>query len=448
MQFDEIAGFIKDELKKVDVTDYEIFYLESDDMTIELKDAKVDSLIKATDISLSLRVLNDDRIGFSYCTKMTKDGLARMVAAAHQTSLNTKADECNVIQERNYESLSVLTDYDNRIDMISFDEKVDSLKELESAAYGHDERVKSARQLEFRQSDKNIRLVNSNGIDCAHKKTIFSYAAVVAATEGEETEISWDTDFSNFYDRLDPAAIGKSAAEKAVKSLNGRVIASEKLPVILDRMVASELLSVLAPSFFADYVMKQKSALIGKIGQKILSENITILDDPLYDGGIATFPFDAEGSASEATSVVENGVLKSYLSDSYTSKKMGIKNTANSVKGSLFAPPIVGNTNFYIMPGEKSPDQLISDMGRGLVITEAMGLHTANPISGDFSIGISGFFVEGGVVSFPVRGLVFSGNLYDILNDVVDIANDLKFYDKSASPSLLIKSASIAGKQA
>jgi PmbA protein len=447
MQYDEIKDFIGKELKKTGVKDYEIFYIESDDLTIELKDKKVDSLLKAVDKSLSLRVLNGDRIGFSYCTKFNEDGIGKMVENAFHTSQNTKADECNRFADRDYDTPPKIKDYDNDIKDIPFSKKIDALSALEDAAYGYDNRVKSARKIEYVQSLKDVRVFNSLGIDCSHKKTVFSFSAMVAASQGDETEISWDTDFSNFYDKLDPVAVGNTAAKKACEALNATVIKSEKLPVILDRLIASELLSVLAPSFYADYIIKNKSALKGKIGAKILSDNLTIVDDPLFDGGIATFPFDAEGSLSAKTKVVENGVLMQYLSDTYTSQKMGIENTSNSVKGSLFAPPMVGSTNFYILPGKSSKEELVREMKRGLIITDAMGLHTANPISGDFSIGISGFFVENGAAAFPVRGLVFSGNLFDMLNNVAGIADDLKFYFKCASPSLLIKSADIAGKQ-
>jgi PmbA protein len=446
MQYNEMVDCIKNELTKVGVSDYELFYLESDDLTIELKEKKVDSLTQAIDKSLSLRVLKDGRIGFSYCTKIERDGIKRMVENAFHTSKSTKADECNQLSQKDYDSLPEIKDFDNRLKDITFEEKLEALEKLEDAAYGYDERVKSARKLEFKQSLKDIRVLNSYGIDCLHKKTVFSFSAIVAASEGDESEISWESDFSNYYDKLDPAKVGEVAAKKACAALNGRVIKSEKLPIILDRMVSSELLSVLAPSFYADYVLKNKSSLKDKIGAKILSENLTILDDPLYDGGIATFPFDAEGSLSKTTSVVKNGVLLNYLSDTFTSKKMGIDNSANSVKGSLFSPPNVGNTNFYVVPGKRGKDELVRDMGRGLIITEAMGLHTANPISGDFSIGISGFFVDGGEIAYPVRGLVFSGNLFELLNDVTEVANDLKFYDKSAAPSLLIKNADIAGE--
>jgi PmbA protein len=446
LQYDELTALIKKELLRTGVPDYELFYLSSDNLTIELKDKKVDSLEKAIDKSISLRVLKDGRIGFSYCTKFSGDGIKKMVENAFHTSLNTKVDECNGFAKKNYDTLPKTDDYDNRIKDIPFEKKVDALRALEEAAYGYDKRVKSARKLEFVQSLKQIRVLNSLGIECSHKKTVFSFSAMVAASEKDESEIGWESDFSSYYDRLDYAAIGKTAAKKACDRLNGRVIKSERMPVVLDRLVSSELLSVLATSFYADYIIKNKSTLKGKIGKKIFSENINLVDDPFFDDGIATFPFDAEGSLSTKTDVVQNGVLMSYLSDTYTSKKMGILNTSNSIKGSLFAPPSVGNTNFYLMPGKDSKDELIKNMKRGLVITDAMGLHTANPISGDFSIGISGFFVDDGEISFPVRGLVFSGNIFDVLNDVIEVANDLKFYDKSAAPSVLIGKADIAGE--
>ncbi len=446
MRNNEIIELVGNELSTKGVSDYELLFLESEDLTIELKDKQVDSLEQAADKSVSLRVLKDDRIGFSYCTKFQADGIKMMVENAFMTSASTKADDCNRFATKDYDTLPTVRDLDPKLADIPFEAKVDALKTLEDAAYGYDERVVSARKLEFSQSNKNIRLFNSLGIDCSHNKTYFSYAAIVVASDGKETEISWESDFSNYFDKLDPGEVGRTAAKKACESLNARMIKSGKMPVILDRIVASELLSVLATSFYADYVLKQKSSLAGKIGERILSEKVTIVDDPLYDGGLATFPFDAEGSPSQKTVVVQEGVLKSYLSDIYTSKKMGITNSANSIKTSFSAPPSVGHTNFYLEPGTKSLEELERDMVRGLIITEAMGLHTANPISGDFSIGISGFFVEGGAIAFPVRGLVYSGNIFKLLNSVVDVANDLRFYDKSASPSILIEGADIAGE--
>ncbi len=446
LQFKDIIDIAGKELRGSGISDYELFYVESDDLTIELKEKKVDSLEKAIDKSVSLRVLDEGRLGFSYCTKLTNDGIIQMAQSARQTSLKTKADASNAFARKGYDTPPKLNDYDESILDITFDEKVAALQALEDAAYGYDERVKSARKLSFRQSLKSVRIFNTHGIDCAHTKTIFSFSAIVAASDGSSSEISWESDYSNIYSKLDPPKIGGDAAKKACDQLGGRVIKSANLPVVLDRLIASELLGVLATSFYADYIMKQKSAFIGKSGERVLSDNVSIVDDPLYDGGIASFPFDAEGSASQRTEVIKDGVLTSYLTDTYTSSKMGLANTSNSVKRSLFAPPSVGITNFYLVPGTKSRAGLLKDMGRGLWVTEAMGLHTANPISGDFSIGISGFMVEGGEVAFPVKGLVFSGNIFKILNDVKEIANDLKFYEKSAAPSILIAGADIAGE--
>jgi PmbA protein len=212
----------------------------------------------------------------------------------------------------------------------------------------------------------------------------------------------------------------------------------------MEPVVTARFLSVFAQLVDAGAVQKSKSMLAGKLGQIVASPVVNLVDDGLNPDGIP-FPFDGEGVPSSRNIVIENGILKGFLYDTYTAAKDGVKSTGNAQRASFRALPGVGTTNF-ILSGTNEPEELIGDIEQGLYITDVMGMHTANPVSGDFSVGAAGIMIEGGRLTFPVRGITIAGNLGQLLKDIDAVGNDLQFFGARGASTIRIKSLSIGGK--
>lgn len=275
-----------------------------------------------------------------------------------------------------------------------------------------------------------------------------------------DSQIGWEFGVSRRMKYLDLNSIGRGAAEKAIALLGSKKITPLKAVVILEPSVAVEFLNVLSASLSAEAVQKKRSFLEGKKGKTIISPLINLVDDGILPWGIGTRPVDDEGTPTYRKVLISNGVLTGYIHNTYTAKKDGTVSTGNAVRGSFKSLPGVGTANLYIEPdgsqkrevrslparrqGQKSEsknregNKLTKSVSRGILITNAMGIHTANPVSGDFSIGISGLWVEDGEPLYPIKEAVISGNILELFKKVEMVGKDLRFYGSTGSPSLLI----------
>jgi PmbA protein len=264
--------------------------------------------------------------------------------------------------------------------------------------------------------------------------------------------VAWDFDASHFFKDLDVEKVGRSAGTKALERLGGKRIPTGVYPVLIRNEVASEFLSLLAHSFFADQVQKGKSPLKGKRGEKFFSPLLTIVDDGLYSKGISTAPFDGEGMPSQRTVLVAQGELTHYLYDRYWANRENlfspgsrVESTGNSRRHGIKSPPGVGISNFFIDPENIGIPKLLEGFLHGIVVEEVMGLHTVDPISGDFSLGCSGDWIDGGRKVHAVKSIAIAGNLFELFRRVIGIGEDLRFFGGVGAPSLLIDEVLISG---
>ncbi len=285
-------------------------------------------------------------------------------------------------------------------------------------------------------------ILNSNGIEIEEMGTTVS-GFVDTITNKGETSTAYDFEISRNND-IDFEIIGKNAAELARRSQDAISIDPHKTNVILHPFAFSDLLdSTFVPSIDADNVQKGRSNLINKLGEQIAAENISIIDDGLLDGGIETGRSDDEGVASQRTNVIENGVFSSYLYDSYTAGKDNVKSTGNGSRSSYFSTPSVGTRNFIVdVPGS----DIIEDTEEGIFINTVIGAHTANGISGDFSVEArNAFTIKDGMIDKPIKSLMISGNMFDMLKKIDGAGNDLRKVGSTVTPSIRIPDMSIVG---
>jgi len=445
MEINEIKNLILNEVKSEGIKEFEIYINLGRSLSIESKGGKIDSF-EASDIAgASLRVFRDGRQGFSYCTDFSNDAVKRMVGDAAMGSMHVTPDEFRILPE-SAASIPTVSVYDARMKDIPEEEKIERAKALEDSALSFDRRIKRVRKAAYSESEYSVAIVSSRGVDVSHKGTFCSASVSALAEEGAESEMGSDFESVRFYDGLDVKLIGKRAGENAVRLLGGRRIKTVRCPVVLENSVATDFLGVIASSFIADSVQKGKSLFAGKIGVSVGSAILNVFDDGLYPGGLGTAPVDGEGVPRQRTPLIQSGVLKGYLYDTYTATKDKVKSTGNAVRPGIKAPPSCGLTNFYIEKGAFSIESLLSEAGTGLFVTEVMGMHTANPVSGDFSVGASGIWIENGKKAYPVKGVAIAGNIIDILKSVTALGGDLRFFGKIGAPSLLISELMVSGE--
>lgn len=444
MELQQIIDRIESLLAGRSLDGWEIMAGASRNLSIEVKEQKVDTFRCSEPVGVGVRLLKGEGLGFSFSTSLADDDLGRMIDNALVGATTQTPDRFNGLPlPTPLPELSGL--HDDRLALVTEEEKIGVAMRLEQLTLSADPRLKRVRKSSYSESDYSVAIRNSRGVSGAYRGTSVSASIAVVAEEGGDSQMGWDFGYSCRFDGLDVAAIASEAARKATSLLGASSIPTMRCPAVLDNHVAGEILGVLAPSFLAESVQKGKSMLAGKIGERIFSPCFRVRDNGLLEGGMATSPFDGEGVASQDTLLVEDGRLLAFLYDSYCARKGGAVSTGNAARGGVKGLPHMGVTNFYIENGKTPAVELLSGISRGILLTDVIGMHTANPISGDFSVGASGFLIENGAVTRPVKGVAIAGNIMDIFSSVEAVGDDLRFFGSVASPSLLIKSLDVSG---
>ena len=424
----------------------EAFIRSSTSTTVEVKDQKVDAFDRARDIGAGLRVLVNGRMGFAFTTDLSEQALTELARSAITNARNVEPDPFHAIPQKpahDYRSLSL---YDPELASLSEHEMIERVMAMERDAFAVDPRIRRIRKASAGFSASETLIMNTHGAEVSYRGTAASSSIEVVAEDQGESQAGSDFDVSRFYRGLRIEDVGRRAARKALDLLGARHIDSVKAPVILEAEVAQDFLGMMAGGFSAEGVQKKRSLFIGRLDQEVMSPLITVYDDALVDGGLGSAPSDDEGVPTGKKTVIDKGRLALFLHNTYTANKDRTVSTGNGMRGGFKGVPGVGVTNLYIEPGEHSLDELIAALDRGLLVTEVMGMHTANPISGDFSVGATGFWIEKGKKAYPVREITIAGTILDLMKHVDAVGRDLRFSGRIGSPSLRVRELSIGGK--
>jgi PmbA protein len=432
-------------LSRTDLDGYEVFSSCSKGLAIEVKNGDLDVFVASENAGLSIRAVKDERPGFAFCTDLSPGAAVDLVDRVQQGMRAADPDPFVSFPSSPVDVLPQVAQCDHGLFSTPVDKKIGKAMQLEQAARSYDRRIKKIRKAGYTETTGNITICNHDGLRLSHEKTFVSGSIMAVAEDGRNAEMGWDFGFSPFFDALDMNAIGVSAANKAVSALGARPVASAKVPAVFPPCVAAEVLGVLAESFLADNLQKGKSMLVGQKEATVFSPVVTIVDDGLFPGGMATSPFDDEGSIHRRNILVSNGIVHDFLYDQRTANKENRDSTGNAGRSGIKVPPTVQTTNFFIDNGTADQEALLSALGPGLMVTDVMGIHTADPISGDFSVGATGLWIDKGDIAFPVKGIAISGNLLQLFKDVDATGDDLTFYGPFGSPTLRVSSLNIAG---
>ena len=449
----EINTFIKKLFERAAEAGYEAseaYYVTGDSFQVSVKGGQIINYNVSSSVGLSFRALVNGKMGYASTQVLDDDAIDLLIdgASGNAGMIETEDEEFIFAGSEKYPELDV---YNPAIDAITAAEKIDMAKQLEQKVLALDPAVKQVQMVQVVSMNGEKRIVNSKGLDVSFRDNAIGCAAVAIAMDEGKVAVGMGYKFVRKPEELDLDQAAAAAVKDAVDGLNAAPVASGAYKVILRNDVMGSMLSCFDSVFSADMAQKGLSLLKGREGEEIAAPIITIVDDPLDPNALASTPFDAEGVATTRREIVKDGKLVTLLHNLKTAKKQGVETTANASKGSYASAVDIAPTNFYILPGNASIEELFAQAGDGLLITDVAGLHSgANQISGDFSLGASGYRIENGKLTEAVNQITVAGNFFEMLKDIEAVANDLEFGFPGSScigsPSVMISKLAIAGK--
>lgn len=434
-------------LEQLSPDQFELYFERRRSTKIESKEGKVDSLSRSEDVGLAVRLIKDQRLGFSFTTSLAKEAVEKAVRAAFDVTAFMPEDPHVGLFSFGSAVYPSVDLFDARGLAAPTPQKVEMALELEAICRRADARIKAVRSASFSETMAEAHMIDSHGEHISHQTTMFSASVNAKAEENGDSQMGGDFGFSNYLDGLNIQEVGARAAGYATELLGAGSAPTMQCPAILRNSVVAELIEFLSSSFSAEQIDKGRSMLAGKMGSRLFSEHVTLVDDGLLAGGYATSPFDGEGTPSTKTTLVDGGMLSGALYDLYYARKLGAEPTGSASRG-IKAPPSISFSNLYMQPGKRTFESLVAGfkgIPQGVLITDLMGVHTANPVTGDFSLGASGILIEDGKLTRPVRGFAVAGNVLELFKRMTDISNDLRFFGNVGAPSVRVSELSVGG---
>jgi PmbA protein len=437
---------------KAGATDAEAVAREGDEFSVNVRMGEVETLKESGSRGLGLRVFLGRRSGSASTSDLTVEGIRQLVEGALALARVTEEDPFAGLPETG--EFGAVQDnlhlYFDDVYSLGGAERIEWARRTEAAALAVDPRITNSDGGSFDAATGRKALANSRGFVGSYRT---SYAGVAAAplakdADGRMQRDGWWSSARRLSDVDSPESVGQEAARRTVRRLGARRVATQSVPIIFAPETARTLIGSVFEAASGDAIWRGASFLAGKLGEAIAAPGLTIVDDntmllPTGVGGFGTSPFDDEGLPSQRTMVVENGVLRNYLLNTYTARKLGMRSTHNAARG-LAGAPGVGCGNLFLVPGEISAEKIIGAVTAGLYVTSLMGFGT-NMVTGDYSRGATGLWIENGQLTHAVEEITIAGNLAEMLRNVTAIGNDLKFRGSVASPTLRIDGMTIAG---
>jgi len=427
------ASYCLDLAKKLGATDVSVNVGSSISETVNLRNKKLDESNRSDNLNISITTFIGKKKSSISSSNLLKDNLNILIEKCIETTKNTPEDEFNELPDKDLLAKEVkeLNLYDDT--HIENNDKIKYLSRLETSA-SSDKKIVNT-ESSFTEDKSNFILTNSNGFCKGFKTSSFIASSVAVAKDDKSMERDYEYTLKCHLDDIKSAEeIGKAAADHTIRKLNPRKIGSEKIAIIFDKRIAKGILSTFASAISASVISRGTSFLKDKIDQKIFSDTINIFDKPDIIKGLGSQSFDSEGVKTETLKLVDKGVLKHYLVDTYNGKKLNLK--SNGRCG--------GTSNLYFDNGKISYKDLLNSHSKCLYITETIG-HGSNIITGDYSVGATGFLVENGEFKYPINEITIAGNFKNMFQNIT-LANDLEFEYSTNSPTMMIEGMVVAGK--
>ena len=427
------ASYCIDFAKKNGVSDVQVSVGNSISETVNFRNKKLDESERSDTLLINLTTFINKKKSTISSSNLEKDNLNILINRCIETTKNSPDDEYNCLpdQELLAKNINDLNLYDKS--HISNEKKINFLSEVDENVFINDKIENS--ESSFSENKSIFTLANSKGFLGGYKSSSFSASCVAVAKSNGSMERDYEFTNQRFLEDIAKAdKIGKAASDNAIKKLNSKKISSEKIPIIFDKRISRGILNILSSAISGSSIARNTSFLKGAINKEIFNKKIDVIDKPDILKGLASRPFDSEGVISSEIKIVENGILNTYLTDTYYGKKLNLK--SNGRAG--------GTTNLFFQNGSSSFDDLIKSYPKLLYVTETIG-HGSNLVTGDYSVGASGFIIENGEFVYPVSEITIAGNFKDIFKNLT-LANDLEYKYATNAPTTLVEGMTVAGK--
>ena len=453
LDLESLVSDVVAQAMKAGASDVEAVAREGDEFSVNVRMGEVETLKESGSRGLGLRVFLGKRSGSASTSDLTGDGIRQLVEGALALAKVTEEDPFAGLPDAGGfgSTAGDLHLYFDDVYSLDGAERIEWARRAEAAAMAADPRITNSDGGSFDAATGRKAFANSRGFVGSYRT---SYAGVSAAplaidANGKMQRDGWWSSARRLKLLESPEAVGAEAARRTVRRLGARRVPTQRVPIIFAPETARTLIGSVFEAASGDAIWRGASFLAGKLGETIGATNLTVVDDnamllPTGVGGFGSSPFDDEGLPSQRTVVVERGMLRNYLLNTYTARKLGMKSTHNAARG-LAGAPGIGCGNLYLEPGEPTPEQIIGEVRAGLYVTSLMGFGT-NLVTGDYSRGATGLWIENGRLTHAVEEVTIAGNLAEMLRNVTAIGNDLVFRGSVASPTIRIDGMTIAGE--
>ncbi len=450
MELKQFTKLVFEKAKTLGFEECEVYYVKGDSMSIRVFNKDLNQFSNSINHGLSFRGMINGKMGYAFTESLEESVIENLLENAKlNATLLENLDKEEIFEgAKEYPNFKV---YDESLNEITTEYKTQLVFDIEKYTYSLSDKVFQVSNCSINTGESEVYIANTKGLEVGYVANLAYVIIGVIVKDGDSTKQHYDYWYGNDIKNFDYKKLCDSIVENALKRTNAKSVESGKYDIILHREAMISFLSSFSGVFSAKAVQDNLSLLKGKLGEKIASEKITIIDDGTLIDGKMQVPFDSEGYPTERTVLVDKGVLKSFLHNSKTALKDNVKSTGNGFKSSYKSTITIQTTNFYLENGKTSYNNLKKQLNKGIIIDDLSGLHSGlNTVSGDFSLLASGFLVEDGAITKPVDQITIAGNFYDILKCVEEVADDIK-YDMAgnatiASPSILVRGLDVSGE--
>jgi PmbA protein len=446
MNYREVAQDLLERAAGRGASGAEVIVVEDEAFSVQVRMRTVDTLKSARGKRLGLRLCFGPRSATTATSDLSPESLQRLLEDTVAMAQATEEDPFGGLPEAEAFSTDVpdLDLWDAEAASLPMEDRIALATAAEAAALDFDPRIANSEGAEYGHRDGRIVFANSHGFTGEYRgSSVALFVSPIAKDNGCMQRDGWYSVQRRLRKLESPEAVGRTAARRALRRLGARKISTQQAPVVFDPDMAASLLGSLCNAVSGSAIYRAASFLVDKLGRQVAASGLTVTDDGRLMGMLGSRPFDGEGLPTRRTVVIQDGVLQGYLLDTYTGRKLGLPSTGNASRGAG-QRPTVGPTNFCIAPGPHSPEAIIRSVGQGLYVTEMIGFGV-NLVTGDYSRGAAGIWIEQGELAYPVEEITIAGNLKDMLQEIEMIGSDLEWRGPIAAPTLKIARMTVAG---
>lgn len=442
-----------EQVKRQHLGHLELFLVREKAISIEVFNQNIDTFQFSQTQGIGLRLINSGRCGYSFTEKLDKLSLEEAIKQAKANAAILEPDhDCSLAKsDYHYPEVELVNE---QITSLPISEKIDMALQLEKRARSYDSKIVNVPSSSYSEKSREILIINSLGLEASYVTNGAGLAIDVMAQQEGETKSAYKIKTSRFLEELNCFELADAAAKEGVDLLGAKNISTGHYPIVFTPTTGRQILGAFWPMFSAKNVQEAKSLLAGKLMQQIAVPAVSLTDHPLLNKGLASRPFDDEGTPSLITPVIKEGILQTYLHNCTTARKDRLQSTAHARRASVKGPLEIAPTNLILSSTDPlgSPQYMLKKVDEGIVVVNLHGLHSGtSAISGDFSLGAQGFYFHGGEVQYPVHNFTIAGNFLELLRNIVVIGDDLELGPTAVggtsicTPSFLVSSLSISG---